>query len=479
MTDQPPSDALAQTRRNLRLTRIVVVLAFAANAGANFALIGYFARLGGLELVGQWALLGAIILNVMILDLGSVNALTYKIARDGVEAAAPSIRRLICLAMRAAILPIALGVAALWAHAPLLLGASLAALAALLQLSSNWLIAIRMGRQQQYWFNAKTILRVLVQAAAAVIGISVVDAAPIVILGLALLFGGMAEFALASILVRGEHVATGSLAALKDLRKLTAGFGITDVAQRSYQPLTQLLVANTLGASALGVFTVGLRIPVVVNQSLNEALRILLPSLARILAQGDRSTAIRLIRDSVVIQLVLVVPAGVFLFCHAGPIIALWLGDSGAQIVIAVRVFSAALIFVAIGTPFHWVAQAEGNAQRLGTLGLVVMVVMLISAASAVAIGANVIACTVIYALGQTARAMGAIAISKSFLGEIIQSIRWPAIILHVFAAIVVNIIVIAVTRDQTASTALFIAIASNALLIAPLSYLIVSRKWV
>lgn len=190
------SASLIKSKKNMRLTRIFGMLAFASNATVNVLLIGYFARVGGIELVGQWAFLGAVMLAVMILDFGSLNALTYRIAKDELDSVACILRQLLRLAaLTSAVL--ALGLAGAFQFADeIVQGSLLAGFAALLQLASSWLVSIRMGRQQRYWFNIKTIIRVMVQASAAVLllqrGLPFPD---IFVFGMALVLGGAGRIA--------------------------------------------------------------------------------------------------------------------------------------------------------------------------------------------------------------------------------------------------------------------------------------------
>ncbi|GGW46765.1 hypothetical protein GCM10011452_38090 [Gemmobacter lanyuensis] len=473
---------VGQIRKHLRFTRIIVLLAFAFNAGTNVLLIGYFARTGGIDLVGHWAFLSAVALTVLILDMGTVNALTYRIAQDGVESLAAAIRRLLGLALAGAGALAVLIAVAISLSQTLMIGTLLAALSALLQLSSNWLVAIRMGQQQQYWFNVKAILRVSVQAICALIFMQILAADGMIVLGMALLMGGIVEFIMTSVLIRKEFTVRGPRAGFQELRRLSAGFGVTDISQRAYQPLSQLLVAQMLGAAAIGIFTVGLRIPAVVGQSLNEALRGLLPALSGMFASGNREAAMDLLRDSVALQLTVVVPAGMFLIFHADSLIGLWIGVSDTNIVTAVRIFATALILFSVATPFHWAAQAGGQAQAIGMVGLLVVCVVLGSGAVAMALGGNVLVFAAIYAAGQVAGAIAAIFICGQRLGLVgglIKSLHLIRATLYLLVAAGLNFATLWLSDTLDPKPALLIALIVNAVTLGPLAFAAMRKGWI
>lgn len=477
------NQSLSESRRNLRLTRVLVMFSFASNAAINVLLIAYLARIGGIELVGYWTLLGAVTLAVMMLDFGSVNALTYRIAKYGLESVVPVLHRLVALA---ALLGVALAIvlfSASMLREAVVQGVVLAALASLLQLVSNWLIAIRMGRQQQYWFNIKTIMRVIVQAIAVVaafeFGLVITE---VFALGLALVLGGLAELAMAYLLTFREFSFRGTSAPLKTLGELVGGFGITDLSQRANQPLSQLLAAQLLGTGAVGVFTVALRIPSVLNQSLNEALKSLLPSLAKMLGNGDREDAIRLLRDSIAIQLTLVIPAGLILFTHAPVIIEIWLGDIDPSIVSAMRIFTAALILDALSAPFHWTAQAAGQANLLGKIGLAVLILVLSLGYFVMTLTGSVIYFALIYAAGQTLRAIGAISICAfrlHLVQPVVKQLGGVAAFAYLSFVVAVNILISLVSASLVSSYAFLMIAGVNAFLMGPLAAVSITKRWI
>jgi len=467
----------------MRFTRIVVMLTFSSNAVINVFLIGFFARIGGIELVGHWALLGAVMLAVMILDFGAVNALTYRIAKDGLDCVAPILRKMLRLA---ALFGVGMGIVVVGAFqlaGEIIQGVLLASSAALFQLTSSWLIAIRMGRQQHYWFNIKTIIRVVVQALAAIALLQLDSPYPaIVLFGIALVLGGMAELLMAFILTFRVFNLSGTGASFASVRKLLAGFSVTDIGLRAYQPLSQLLAAQLLGATAVGIFTVALRIPVVVNQALNEALRALLPSLANMLTNEDLDLAIRLLRDSVAIQLILVVPAGIFLLVHAPLVIALWLGTIDPTIVSAMRAFTCALIVAALGMPFYWAAQAGGQAGLLGWVGLVIIVAVLAVGATTMTFTGNIVHFTLVYAMGQAIRALSAIticAVKLRLVQPVIAQMGWLRATAYLLVVVTLNTALMFASAHMTTLEGFLMVTSLNAIVIGPLAFLSMSRKWI
>ncbi|MFY0312723.1 lipopolysaccharide biosynthesis protein [Leisingera sp. D0M16] len=354
-------------RRNLARSRIIVMVAFAANAGLNLALLGILAKWGGLNLVGAWSFLNAVLLLVMLAEFGITNALTYRIGRDGLEAAAPVLRLLLHLLAALAIL---FAAGAYWLAPDWGLALALTVLAGMLQLGSDWLIAIRMGHHEQYWFNVKTVLRVVLQTAAA-LGFyhAAPDHAPTAF-ALALLVSRGAEFLLSRFMTRREFALRGPRAELAQISKLTKGFGLLSVAQRGLDPLSRLLIAALAGAEALGVFTIAWRVSAVVNQSVSEALRVLLPGLAAMRTAEDQDRVCRLMRDSVAGQLVLVGAAMLAIAIHADLLFRTWLGQSDETLVAVLRIFLIGGAGAAVTTPFFWASQAFGQVTPMARLNL-------------------------------------------------------------------------------------------------------------
>ncbi len=477
MRGREMSDDERHAQKNLRRTRVAVGGSFAVSTAVNIVLIGFLARIGGLDLVGTWALFGAIILNVLILDLGVTNALTYRIAHQGLAGTLPVLRWLV----RLAVIPVfgfAVAAVFFWRFdLDGLLGGTLAALAGALQLLSGWLIAIRMGQHQQYWFNIKTILRVVVQGAAVVVLMSI--SRDSIALGAALLAGAVAEFALSGLLVARQFPLQGRVASRSDVRRALDGFGLLGLADRGYQPLVQFAVAGVEGATALGVFTVALRIPVVINQTVAEALRTLLPGVAALRAKGNTGAVDRLLRDALVTQIVLVVPALTALVFSADWVAEVWLGQVEPPLVLAMRLFALNMVVVSVATPYFWAVQAAGGARAVGVLSVLRLLIVLAAGVIASLFGAGVMGFVLAFSLGQSVFSL-AVSLVAHFRYDLVRpslvDLCKVRLLMYVLLSLVLNAGLVNLLQDQKSELALIAAFCANAIIFGPLVIVSLAR---
>lgn len=437
-------DTSANTDRNLSRTRIVVLVAFATNALANVLLIGFFARLGGLDLVGTWAFLSAILMSVLIVDFGATNALTYRIAKTGVQSGLPYLRLLLYCSRRLLVLLFFLSVSALIVGWYSVASVMLTIAAAIIQLIANWYCAIRMGKHEQYWFNIQTILRVVAQAFVSTLLIIAFPTYPELALSTAMLTGNIAAFGLSWTLVRTDlrqHTVTARWA---DLRHLLSNFGFENVAQRAFQPMLQLALAQLLGSAALGVFTIALRIPVVVNQSISEALRILLPGIVDTLRKGNELGVVEMLRRALITQIVLIIPAMVFFAVHARIILTVWIDDEVKvdEIAYALQMLCASMMFVAIATPFYWSLLATGNANIVARSVAVSFTMIVVLGCLAITMGGGVLFFVAIFAVGQVGDALFIVAASERKFGfprKCISQMQVSRLLLFLVTGLIVN----------------------------------------
>ena len=438
------ANADQDTRRNIRLTRLVALLAFGLNAAANMALIATFARQGGLDLVGQWAWLNAVLMTVLILDLGLTEALSQLIGRDGLTQVLP----LLHCAMR-----LATGLIAVLATTTLacfFLGAQdltpicLAALAACLQLGSNWRISIRLGQHQQYWFNFKTIVRVMAQTPLAIGFIGLGPQSGGAALALALALAALAEYAFAHWATRTHRLRQSPCASVTDLAQSARGFALTTVAHRALQPLSVLLVGLTLDNAAVALFTLALRIPTVISQSISEGLRGLLPGLAA-LRQRDPARIAALLRDSFATQIRLLAPLLILTYVFAEPLLHLWLGVIPENLVSAVRCLLIASVITGIVTPFHWANYALGQEKSAARAYAITSLFALAGGFFILILSQSIMAFVASFAMFQIVMALAMLTIAQQNGGLVWQSLRgvnlacfaWIAAVL--FAAAIVN----------------------------------------
>ena len=418
------------TRRNITLTRGVVILSFGLTAAANLALLGYFARQGGLGLVGEWAWLNAVLMNVLILDLGLTEALTLRISRDGLKRSEPLLRSAQRLAAGLVLLTTAAGCLCLLLDLSAMAAGWLAALAAALQLAANWRISLRLGQHQQYWFNLKTILRVAFQSIMALTLLALMPRSSAIALGLALAIGGLAEVLFAFWATKDLRLQQGPCAPLADLAQAARPFALTNIAHRALQPLSVLTVGLLLNTAAVAIFSLALRIPTVISQSLSEALRGLLPGLA-MLRDRDPTRIPILLADSFAAQMMVLGPVVIFASACAEPLLRLWLGTVPEHLLQALLILLAATAVAGVLTPFHWANYALGQEKTAAR-------VYAIGTTASLALGAcvllwlhSLLAFVAVFAAVQIAMAVAILVIAQKngrLVSQSLQRVDWSKI---------------------------------------------------
>ncbi|MFD2112993.1 lipopolysaccharide biosynthesis protein [Thiorhodococcus fuscus] len=426
-------------RRNLARSRVIVLIAFMANAGLNLILLGILTRLGGLELVGDWSFLNAILLFVLLADFGITNALTYQIGLEGIKAAAPKLRTLLLVLTVVAMLFMVAAIFADRINAAWGLPLCLTVLAGVAQLASNWLIAIRMGQHEQYWFNVKTVLRVVVQTGAALGLYFAMPAQSKLAFSGALLLGAIAEILLAQWMIRKHFRLRGPLSPMIHIVIMTKGFGVLALVQRALDPLSRLLISVIAGPTTLGVFTVAQRIPAVINQSISAALRGLLPGLSQMQGDIDRERVIQLLCDAVFGQIVMVGMPMLAIAIHAGSLFEFWLGHSSLELEISLRALLIGTFIMGITTPLYWTAQAFGNTKQLAHLTLIRVVITLFLGSTLLIIWQNVVLFSIIYSLSQAS--IGIIAFRLANRHDVLASKVFSHLpLLHIIAFLSITV---------------------------------------
>lgn len=470
----------ALTRKNMARSRVLVFVAFAANAGLNVILLGILANWGGLELVGQWSFLNAILLLVTMADFGITNALTFRIGRDGVAVMCPSLRTLLRGMAGLAALCVLIGLLSGWIDAAWGPPLALTVLAGLAQLASNWLIAIRMGQHQQYWFNLKTILRVVLQTIAVLAFYVMLPGRELLALGLAMFISRWAELVLAKRMTRHDFSLRGPLADRSQIVELAKGFGLLSLGQRGVDPLSRLLISALAGPVVLGAFTVAVRIPAVVNQSVSEALRALLPGLAQMRGEAEREKALSLLRESVAGQLVLIGAPMLILGVHADLLFQVWLGHTEDALVLSLRILLFGSFISALSTPFFWTIQAFGDASSLGRLMLTPVGIALILGGVVLWIIPEVVAFSSVYALSQIAGGVIAFWLANRYnglTGEVFSQLRPGLIVAFLSACAVSNILLGGALAGLKPVTALLLMLLANAIVSGPVGLLLLRHS--
>ncbi|MES2844226.1 MAG: oligosaccharide flippase family protein [Pseudomonadota bacterium] len=475
-------DIAAKVESNLLRTRFVVILAFATNAVMNVLLIGFLARVGGLDFVGTWAFISAVLMNALILDLGMTNALTYKIGKAGVASGLPFLRLLGRWSNLLLLVVMGLVGAALVLRQPLAAALSLTIAAAILQLRSNWYCAVRMGQHEQYWFNVQTILRVIVQSLASVLLILGFPNHPELAFATAMLIGNMAALGLSWQLARKDLRQDSPTAFWMDLGHLVSDFGLENAAQRAFQPMSQLAVAHFLGSASLGIFTIALRIPVVMNQSISEALRVLLPGIAWTLRNGDERRVVEMLRGALVTQLVLVIPVMAFVTIHAKTILIVWLGSDTDEIVSALRMLCGSMSWVAIAVPFYWSMQATGQARLIALSVTARLLAVLAFGSLTMAMGGGILLFTAIFALGQVGDALFTIAASErkyGYLRKCLSQIRLLRLGAFLIASLSLNLwLSLSRVQEMQPHLGLTVVMTANLALIGFPGFFLLRKRW-
>ncbi|MBL1422415.1 MAG: hypothetical protein COC24_018065 [Alphaproteobacteria bacterium] len=364
-------------RRNFLHSSGIVIIAFLLNAGLNVVLLGWFVRLGGFGLVGVWSFLNALLLYVLILDFGYTNALTRKVALSGPEQAIPYILKLSGLLLTASFLGLICAggglaftteVEGAFFSSDLQVGGIFAISAGVLQLLGNWGITLRLGQHEQFWFNVKSIVRVVVQSILSVVLLTKVPESPASMLGLAILLGSAVEVCLTLFLLvpfrTAFFQAKSHCVDKADLIALSKGFGASNLLERIKQPALQTLILIFGGTVGLGIFTVALRIPVVLSQSVSQAIIVLLPGLSQLKKEENRSGINNLLRDSTLLQILVVFPVCSIFLVYCDFFFLLWLGESSSQLLLSSRILTLAVMVNSIMIPYFWALQAFGDATK-------------------------------------------------------------------------------------------------------------------
>lgn len=430
-------------RKNLARTRVVVLIAFATSAVLNVFLLGILVRIGGLELVGQWAFLNTILLTLLLLDFGLTNSLTYHIGRDGFNSVGPRLRSLLFILLIFACL---IGVSALlgiYFAGVMIVELSLVALAALAQLASNWMIAIRLGQNEQYWFHVKAILRVVFQVALALLFYSSLPAEPALAFSLALALAGGLELSFVFWITRFDRPWWGPRAPIFQGIALARGFGPLSFVSKGYDPLSRLMIFSMLGPVALASFTIAYRIPAVINQAVSEALRALLPGLTQMRDKDQRQAVVGLLRDAVTGQIVLIGGPTIPLIIHSEMIFRVWLGQSNSDLTLMMQILMGGIFVNTVTVPFFWAAQAFGEVGLLSRTNLIRVTASLALGALAVWQAQGIVAFVCVFALSMVAAGCVALYVAHLRIGivrPVVEALDLPLLALFLVATLTVNI---------------------------------------
>lgn len=366
-------DSETVIRRNFLRSSGVIALALLLNAGLNVLLLGWLVRQGGFDLVGRWFFMNAILLFAAVVDLGFMPALTRQVARNGIAATLPYLRWLIgrlgLLCLGAGLVMLVLG-QILPVERSLLIGGTLAALAGALQVMSGWAIALRLGQHEQFWVSVKSVVKVVTQAGLVVVLLGQFPTPPAVIFGASLLIGSLCETGLTLALLWRfrpdlRDARRSPSPSLRDVLALSAGFTSASLLQRIQEPVTRTLVVWLAGPAALGIFTVAFRLPMVLRDSMGEAMRAFLPGLSQLQKEGASEATHAILRDGILVQMLVMTPAFLFLLSQSALVLELWLGTISDPLLFSTRILIVSLALSSVSIPFFWALQAFGDAGRI------------------------------------------------------------------------------------------------------------------
>lgn len=366
---------MQRIRRNLLGSLGLTLVVFAVTTLANLVLLGWFSQQGGLELIGRWTILLTVMSFVFLIDYGFRDALTRMVAIKGPDHTLAIVLRLCGWALTVSLPATALvlaGAGLLTARPEPIWAGLLAAWAGVLQITSGWLVSLRLGQHEQHWFYLKTLIRVLTQTAAAPVLTLGTDIDQTRALGLALLLGGIAETVLTIFVTRRDLASASAAAAWAiPVRKVIAvnrGFGPANLLQRLQEPVIRILLARLGGIDVLGAFAVVLKIPQTASAAVSEGLRPLLPGLSDLLRSSETDKAASLIGQSLFLQMALSMPISLFLWIYALPVFQVWLGLSDPALVQVTRVIIIGYAAINLTVPFYWSFQAYGHAGTIAWL---------------------------------------------------------------------------------------------------------------
>ncbi|WP_152534478.1 hypothetical protein [Martelella sp. AD-3] len=384
-----------KVRRNFLRSSFIIVLSFLVTATTNILLISWLTKNGGFKLVGIWGLLSAVVMYITILDFGFINALTRKMAIDGPLATIPTIRWLISrflTVVTPVLLLLYLLSFVMHQHSDKLIGFAFASCAGAIQVLGGWLISLRLGSHEQFWFNATVIARVLVQAIVIIFFFHSYFDNPFAFLGFSFFAGSFVEILIDLVLsykfLSDWIESKSSKTNFSDVRSMSKGFGVAHILQKAQEPTWRMLSASFGGTAALGVFTVAIRIPSVINSSIGQAQRALLPGLGQLQTSNDISGIRNLIRDGILVQMVIVVPGFIVLLSLSQLFLDVWLGESATnELLYSTRLMAIAFLIQCPVIPFFWALQALGDARKIAYTTAATLSFVCIFGAAALKIG--------------------------------------------------------------------------------------------
>ncbi len=376
----------AQIQRGLLRSVMLAPLDAVSSVGFSIVLIGLLARAGGMELVGQWAMLQAYVAIALAFDLGVTYGVNRRVASEGPEGG-------FALIARAGGWPLALAALGLLTAAGgagfgvegWLPAAAVALAAGATQLLTQWFGAVQTGAHRHAHTQAASIFLNVVQFCLILLALSWSSGPPAIWTLAAAIWGArllhlaftIALLALAP-LGLAAFAAAPRRAPWAEVRAAAGAFTFYSLAVKWRIPLLRLSVGFLGGDAALGLFTIAQRAPEAISAVFSSGLQTLLAGFAGL---GKGAEATRLLRRALEVQVALCLPLFLAFFAHAPAILTLWIGSVDADLVLMTRLMALAGILSAPTVPFSWALQATGQASFMA-------VVIVVQTALIVTVGA-------------------------------------------------------------------------------------------
>lgn len=367
-------------KKNFTDSTYVVISANLIEICAGVVFFGWLARFGGLELVGYWSFIVVIPSLVAIADFGLTSAFTRKIAIDGVVDTVPYIYKAIIYAVLVVVVVALFFIVAHIFEIVVPTWIPLVLLSGVLLVVSDWLVSIRLGLQEQKWFNVKRASRTLAQFIFAILMLSVWSLSSYLGISLALLLGSVLDLIISYCLINrfiNSSCKVHKKLGLGHLISLSRGFAPVNLLQRIQIPAWRIILYTALDAAALGFFSIAYRIPSIIRSVIVEVSRILLPGMSAVGRNGNKREIGVVLAQSILLLLTVSFPLSVFIFTNAHHFLEIWIGTVSEDIVFAIRVFTLVLFFTSLAIPFYWTLQAFGSADIVAICSFVSLLVVI------------------------------------------------------------------------------------------------------
>ncbi|NDR56619.1 lipopolysaccharide biosynthesis protein [Aliiruegeria sabulilitoris] len=373
----PPETPFAKIRRNLIGSIGVALGVFMATSLINLALIGWMGHVDGLSLIGWWTLVMTIMSFVYIIDFGLRDALTRSVTlSESVQPLSIILRLCKWTFSISAILSIfgLIVVQLAGLRFDMCILGLLAGWAGILQVTSGWLISVRLGKHEHYWFYLKTLIRVIIQTISVIVLLQSTD--KFLALGIGVFTGALAETALSIFAVSGQFSTwlkrdDRSEPTFREIVDLAKGFGFANVPQRLQEPILRILLTKFGGPELLGAFTVASKLPQTASAAISNGMRPMLPGLSTMSTDPAATNSIRLISQSLFLQMALGLPFSIFLWFNSANIFEIWLNQTDQNLVAVTKILIFGYMAINLTVPFFWATQAFGKAHIVGSFTVV------------------------------------------------------------------------------------------------------------